>query len=77
MSTFYGVDNIGNNLLINQLETNMKSFLDWGFLNTGGFVNIHRPVKNIHENGLYKLYTVKDANFKDGRVWQPARKDWV
>ena len=77
MTKFYGVDNIGDSLLINQLEVNMKSFLDWGFLNTGGFVNIHRPVENIYDNALYNLYTVNDPNFTNGRVWQPARKDWV
>jgi len=77
MSTFYGVNNIGESRLISQLEINMKSFLDWGFLNAGGFVNIHRPIKNIHSNPLYKLYTVNDPNFKSGQIWQPARKDWV
>jgi len=77
MSTFYGVNNIGESRLINQLEINMKSFLDWGFLYAGGFVNIHRPINNIHSNGLYKLYTVDDPNFKTGQMWQPARKDWV
>tara|TARA_R110002074_G_scaffold388868_1_gene571823 strand:+ start:3516 stop:4466 length:951 start_codon:yes stop_codon:yes gene_type:complete len=77
MSKFYGVNNIGQTFLINQLELNMKSFLDNGFLKAGGFVNIHKPVKNIHSNGLYKLYTVNDPNFKTGQVWQPARKDWV
>ena len=77
MSKFYGVNNIGQTFLINQLEQNMKSYLDNGFLKAGGFVNIHKPVKNIHSNGLYKLYTVNDANFKTGQIWQPARKDWV
>ena len=77
MSTFYGVNNIGESRLISQLEINMKSFLDWGFLNAGGFVNIHRPIKNIHSNPLYKLYAVNDPNFKSGQIWQPARKDWV
>jgi hypothetical protein len=77
MSKFYGVDNILESRLITQLEVNMKSFLDWGFLNVGGFVNVHRPIKNLHSNGLYKLYTVDDPNFKKGQIWQPARKDWV
>jgi len=77
MSIFYGIDNIGATLLTNHLEINMKSFLDAGFLNSGGFINIHRPVKNVHSNPLYKLYTVNDPNFKTGQIWQTARKDWV
>ena len=77
MSKFYGVDNIGQNFLINQLEMNIKSYLDSGFLNAGGFVNVHKPVQNIHNNGLYKLYPVDNPNYNKGQIWQPARKDWV
>ena len=77
MNTFYGVDKIGQNFLINQLEINMKSFLEWGFLNSGGFVNIHRPIKNIHTNSLFKLYPIEDPNFNNGQIWQTARKGWV
>jgi hypothetical protein len=77
MNNFYGVDKIGQNFLINQLESNIKSFLEWNFLNTGGFVNVYRSSSNVHSAPLFKLYTVDEPNFNTGQIWRPARKDWV
>lgn len=74
---FSGVNKIGQNFLISQLESNMKSFLDWGFLNIGGFVNVNRSVSNVHSNPLYKLYSVEDPNYNNGQIWYTVRKDWV
>lgn len=74
---FYGVDKIGQNFLINQLEINMKSFLEWGFLNAGGFINVHRSTNNINSTPLYRLYSIEDPNYNNGQVWQTVRKDWV
>lgn len=77
MNTFYGVKKVGQNFLINQLEINMKSFLEWGFLNAGGFVNVHRSIQNVHANSLFKLYPIEDPNFNNGQIWQTAHKGWV
>lgn len=74
---FYGVDNIGQNFLINQLEINMKSFLDWGFLSAGGFINVNRSINNVYGSPIYRLYSVEDPNFNNGQIWQTMRKDWV
>jgi hypothetical protein len=74
---FSGIDKVGQNLLNNQLESNIKSFLDWGFLNAGGFNNVYINTKNINNNALYKCYLVEDPNYNNGQVWQTPRKDWV
>lgn len=34
------VNHIGETLLMSQIETNMKTYLDWGLLEIGGFTNI-------------------------------------
>ena len=47
-SVFNKVARLTENTLINELEENMKAFLDWGFLNIGGFVNVTIP-----SSGLY------------------------
>jgi hypothetical protein len=44
---FQNVSDLNSYYLETQLEDNLKSFLDWGFLNIGGFVNVHRPTVNI------------------------------
>lgn len=74
---FSGITNIGEHLLMSQIENNMKSFLDWGFLNIGAFINVEKPNQNIYGNPLAILKPTKDPNFTDGQVWQTMRKDWI
>ena len=59
------------------LKDNMIVFLDWSFINAGGFFNI-----NIGSSGAYggerdNLGPVDDPHFNDGQVWQAIRKNWV
>jgi hypothetical protein len=75
--TFMGIDNIGSTQLLNELENNYKSFLDWGFVNAGGFTNINRPSQNIAGFDLHKLRPTKDVNYPTNTVWQTPRKDWI
>ena len=72
-----GVDNIGSTMFLNELENNYKSFLDWGFLNIGGFTNVEKPTQNISSFNLHVLKTTTDNNNLENRVWQAPRKDWV
>lgn len=74
---FSGVSSIGEKLMLAQIENNIKSFLEWGFLNIGGFINVQRNQLNIHGNPLSKLKPTEDPNYQNGRVWQTIRKDWV
>lgn len=74
---FMMVDNIGSTQIINEIENNWKSFLDWGFLNAGGFVNVYRPTTNISNFDLHILKPTQDKNQKPNAVWQSPRKDWV
>lgn len=75
--SFMGVDGIGSTQIINELENNYKSFLDWGFLSAGGFTNVNRPTTNIASFDLHKLKPTKDNNRVANTVWQTPRKDWV
>jgi hypothetical protein len=74
---FMGVDYIGSTMLLNELENNYKSFLEWGFLNIGGFTNVNIPSSNISSLNLHKLKLGPDKNNKPNCVWQTPRKDWV
>lgn len=74
---FSGVNNVGQHLLMSQIENNIKGFLDWGFLNIGGFINVSRPDTNIFNNPLAVLKPTQDPNYTNGQVWQTMRKDWV
>lgn len=74
---FSGVSSVGERLLLSQMENNLKSFLDWGFLHIGGFINVEKPNSNIYGNPLAKLKPTEDPNYTTGQVWQTMRKDWV
>jgi hypothetical protein len=75
---FVGVSGVGASLIINELENNIKSYLDWGFLNIGGFVNINIPTTNISSFDLHILKPTVDKNQTPNyKVWQTPRKDWV
>jgi hypothetical protein len=74
---FSGVSSIGEKLILAQIENNIKSFLEWGFLNIGGFINVQRNQTNIYNNPLSKLKPTEDPNYQNGQVWQTIRKDWI
>lgn len=74
---FTGVVSIGSTKLIDELENNYKSFLDWGFINIGGFTNVRIPTNNISNFNLHILKPTQDKNQTNNTVWQAPRKDWV
>lgn len=75
--SFIGVDSIGSTLIINELENNYKTFLEWGFLKIGSFTNVNIPTQNIASFDLHQLKPIKDENQNNNTVWQSPRKDWI
>lgn len=77
-TTFKGISNISEDLLLNILESNFKMFFDWAFLNIGAWFDV-----NIPQSGLYginspsQLLLTVDPSYAHGQVWQGIRKDWV
>ena len=75
--SFMGVDNIAYPLILNELENNYKSFLDWGFINIGAFTNVNIPTQNINSFNLHQLKPTEDPQRPSRTVWQAPRKDWI
>jgi hypothetical protein len=77
-TTFKNVSSIGGDFLLNTLENNLKTFLDWSFLNIGAWFDVQRSNQNLY-GGRYhfKLSPVDDPSYQNGQVWQTSRKDWV
>lgn len=73
---FTGVSSINDYLVISNLENNLHSFLDWGFLNIGGFVNVDGVATN-YSSSPNQLGIVIDPNYTDGQVWQTRHHNWV
>lgn len=75
---FKSVTNISEDLILNIIESNLKMFFDWSFLNIGAWFDAKIPDNTIYGfTQHYKLMPVSDPSYQDGRVWQSIRKDWV
>ena len=75
MSKFKDVYDIGQRNVISSLEDNLKNFLDWGFLNIGGFIDVNVPPSGNTGPAFARLVT--DPSFNSNTVWETERKDWV
>lgn len=77
-TTFKEVSNIGHDFLLNILESNLKIYFDWSFLNIGAWFDVEENNSTIFGgNSHNNLVPVADNSFVDGQVWQGIRKDWV
>jgi hypothetical protein len=76
MTKFLEVTSIGQKNRISSLEDNLKSFLDWAFLNIGAYVNVTVPTSGIAGSNFHQLKPVTDPSNKI-KVWEAIRKDWV
>lgn len=77
-TTFKNIDNIAQDLLLNILESNFKTYLDWAFLDIGGWFDVSVSGNSIYGTNQHaKLVVVDDPAYNEGEVWQSIRKDWV
>ena len=76
MTNFLHIDSIGQKNAIGGLEDNLKDFLDWSFLNIGGFINIGSAVSGLYGGSFNSLKPVPDPSQKS-KIWEAPRKDWV
>jgi hypothetical protein len=76
-TTFQHVSQVGYTLLNSELESNLKSYLDWGFLGIGGWFNVEIPTSGAFGGTFDQLRLVDDPSYSAGQIWETARKDWV
>jgi hypothetical protein len=74
---FKGVSNFSDSLLTTRLETNLVQFLNWGFLEIGGFFNANMPASGAYGGDFTKLRRVSDPSYTDYTVYETPRKDIV
>jgi hypothetical protein len=77
MTTFNHVSSIGQKNAIAGLEDNIKHFLDWSFVNIGGFINIQNNTSGLYGSNFNTLKSVNDPSIPVSRVWEGIRKDWI
>ena len=77
-TTFKGVNNIGDDFLLNILESNFKMYFDWALLNIGSWFDVQIDDQTVYGvNSHSQLLPTYDPSYSDGQVWQGIRKDWV
>lgn len=76
-TTFQHISQVGNTLLNSELESNLKSFFDWGMLGIGGWFNVTIPTYGGWGGTFDQLRVVDDPAYTLGQVWETPRKDWV
>lgn len=74
---FKGVSNFGDVQFMSQLEANLKTWFDWGFLRIGGWSDVAIPSSTAFDGDMSALRLVDDKSYTDGQIWESARKDWV
>lgn len=72
-----GIRSLNETQIMNGLELNLKTWLDWALLKVGGFTNIEGETEGINGGDWSILRLVKDPAYIEGRVWESAKKDWV
>lgn len=76
-TTLKGFNNIGDASISELLETNLASFLSWGFIDKGAFFNVTIPSSGLYGGNKHILRCVKDPNYTLGQVWEGYRSNWV
>ena len=76
-STFQHVSQVGNTLLNSELESNLKSFIDWGMLGIGGWFNVSLSTYGGWGGTFDRMRPVDDPSYTLGQVWETPRKDRV
>lgn len=74
-TSFKGVGDISSPSINEVIRDNLISYIDWGFLESGAFININIPASGT--NNIEKLRPVNDPRFTNGTVWEGQRKNWV
>ncbi len=74
---FKNVFNFGDNLLLTELENNLKIFYDWALLGVGAFFNVTVPTSGTFGGTFSALRLVDDPSYTAGQVWETKRKDIV
>lgn len=76
-TTLKGFSDISKKQPSEILQDNMMVFLDWSFINAGGFFNVTIPTSGAYGGEKNVLGMATDPNFTDGQVWQSIRQNWV
>lgn len=71
------VGGFGGYELTDQLQSNLKWFIDWGLLNRGAYGIYEFDSASWYDDDESQLHVVPDERYEQGRVWEGAGREWV
>lgn len=76
---FKQIDHYSETLLMNKLEINMKSWIEWGLLQIGAWTDVTVPTIGAFggDFSVLRRVHIDDDDFTVGTVYEAPRKDWV
>jgi len=77
--TFNGINvgGFGGYELTDQLQYNLKWFLDWNFVNNGAYGVYEYNSESWYDEDEARLHPVDDERYASGQVWEGAGREWV
>ena len=76
-TTLKGFDDLSDKSTSDIIGDNIIQFLDWGFINKGGIVNITTPTSGLYAGDKSILKPRDDPRFDEGQVWSSFVKGWI
>lgn len=70
-----GFESFDESGLSEVLTDNIIYYLDYGFVEKGGYMNVQRS--SSPHNNQHILYSVRDIRETNGTIWAARRKNWV
>jgi len=67
----------GGYTLTDQLNRNLKFFIDWNLLNNGAYGIFQLNDASWYDEDESQLRSVPDERYKQGSVWEGAGREWV
>ena len=71
-TTFQHVSQVGDTLLNCELESNLKSYLDWGMLGIGGWFNVNilnNSKQFLNDHKLNLLFTYENIDILNDELY--------
>lgn len=75
--TLKGFSQLGESTVTNDVVENLMSYLSWGLLQAGNFVDVTIPTTGVYSGLDHVLTMIPDSGYTQGQVWGGFRKDWV
>ena len=72
-----GEGGFGGYELTDQLQYNLKFFLDWGFLNNGAYGIYEYDSASWYDDDESRLHLVVDERYENGKVWEAVGPEFV